>query len=139
MKLKSTCGSPCYLSYAVRLGSVVLVVAAVMFDFKMCITASRTEHEQIFSRQVMQKPNYLPSYGEILSLIQLVKNKSRQSIFFPKQTFANHLDQDGFVHPECTRIPKEAQRGTRMKDRLQVSSSVLVYKWCQLVLRETGR
>lgn len=124
--------------YAVRVGSVVLVVAAAVFGFRMCITASTTEREQIFSRQVMKKPYYLPSYREIISLIQLVKNKSRQSILFPKQIFANHLDQDGFVYPECTRIPKGAQGGTRM-DRLQFSSSVLVYNWCQLVPRETGR
>lgn len=139
MKLKSVCGSPCYLLYAVRVGSVVLVVAAAMFGFRMCITASTTEHEQIFSRQVMKKPNCLPSYREIISLIQLVKNKSRQSILFPKQIFANHLDQDGFIYPECTRTPKEAQGGTRMKDRFKFSSSVLVYNWCQLVLQETGR
>lgn len=122
-----------------RVGSVVLVVAAAVFDFRMCITASTTEREQIFSRQVMKKPYYLPSYREIISLIQLVKNKSRQSILFPKQIFANHLDQDGFVYLECTRIPKGAQGGTRMKDRLQFSSSVLFYNWCQLVPREAGR
>lgn len=97
-----------------RVGSVVLVVAAAVFDFRMCITASTAEREQIFSRQVMKKPYYLPSYREIISLIQLVKNKSRQKHTFSKADIYRHLDQDGFVYLEYL---KDTQGGTgRHKD-----------------------